>query len=95
MNITDMIFNAIDIVNEQIIDGSKIEKSNETVLLGDASTVDSLSLVNLIVAIEDAVSRNVGHPVSLVDEDLLSSGDQPLRTVGSLASFIENKLKDS
>lgn len=94
MNVIDVIYESIDIVNEQIIDGPKIEKSKETILLGDASLVDSLSLVNLVVAIEDAVSRYVGKPVSLVDEELLSSTDQPLRSVGSLAVFIENKIKD-
>ena len=95
MEYASVIFDAIDIVNEQIIDGPKIAKSLDTELLSESSNVDSLSLVNLLVAIEDGLARQLGRPVSLVDENLISSSDQPLRTVGSLASYIKTRIESS
>ncbi|MEP2944645.1 MAG: hypothetical protein ABJN11_10415 [Lentilitoribacter sp.] len=92
MDITKCIFSAIDIVNEQIVDGPKIEKSANTALLGSDSTVDSLSLVNLIVALEEIISNELDTQISLVDEDLLSSSEQPLATVSSFVKFVEKKI---
>jgi acyl carrier protein len=92
MDIKDCIYSAIDVVNEQIIDGPKITKSLDTMLLGSDSDIDSLSLINLIVAVEDIVSREFDKHISIMDEDLLSDSEQPLRTVASFVSFVESKV---
>jgi acyl carrier protein len=92
MDILNIIFEAIDIVNEQIIHGPKIEKSIDTIFLGQESDVDSLSFVNLIVAIEDLIERKTGSMISLVDEEVLSAEEQPLRSVKSIMMYIERKI---
>lgn len=93
MNALEIVYAAIDLVNEQIVDGSKISKSPETILLGDDGVIDSLTLVNLVVAIEDHLASKQGLTVTLVDEDTFSAEDQPLRSVGSLAQLVERKMK--
>lgn len=93
MNTISYVYEAIDIVNEQIQDGPRIEKSPDTVLFGDDSALDSLTFVNLVVAIEDLVTNKSGISFTLVDEDTFSAADAPFRTVSSLAELIEKKLR--
>ena len=84
-----IIYAAIDELNGQSIDGSKIQKSVETQLLAKGSGLDSLAFVNLIVAVEGQLETSLGLSVVLVDEDSMSLQENPFRTVGSLASYVE------
>jgi acyl carrier protein len=93
MKALEIVYAAIDVVNEQIIDGEKIAKSPDTILLGDDGKIDSLTLVNLVVAVEDHLASKEGVMITLVDEETFSSGEHLLRTVGSLATLIERKMK--
>lgn len=92
MNSLDLIFEAIDVVNEQIVAGPKIGKTADTVLLGEDGTVDSLSLVNLVVAVEELVADRHGKAITLVDEETFTDEARPLATVGSLANLVDQKL---
>jgi len=91
-NIVAIIYAAIDEVNGQSIEGSKIQKDLETQLLAKGSGLDSLAFVNLIVAIEGQLEASLGLSVVLVDEDSMSLQENPFRTVGSLASYMEAVL---
>lgn len=93
MNALEIVYAAIDVVNEQIVDAPKIPKSPETILLGDEGVIDSLTLVNLVVAIEDYLASKRGLNVTLVDEETFSAEDQPLRSVGSLAQLVGRKMQ--
>jgi acyl carrier protein len=93
MSMLSYVYEAIDIVNEQIQDGTKIEKSPDTVLFGDDSALDSLTFVNLVVAIEDLVVAKTGISFTLVDEETFSAADAPFRTVSSLADLLEKKTR--
>ncbi len=94
MSSIQLIYDAIDVVNEQIIDGPSIEKAAETPLLGDDSAVDSLTLVNLVVAVEELVNDRLGKTITLVDEETFTDESRPLATVQSLANLVDKKLAD-
>jgi acyl carrier protein len=91
-DIVAIIYAAIDEVNGQSIGGLKIQKHLETQLLAKGSGLDSLAFVNLIVAIEGQLETRLGLSVVLVDEDSMSLQENPFRTVGSLASYVEAVL---
>jgi acyl carrier protein len=91
-DIVAIIYAAIDEVNGQSIGGLKIPKNLETQLLAKESGLDSLAFVNLIVAIEGQLETSLGLSVVLVDEDSMSLQENPFRTVGSLASYVEAVL---
>jgi acyl carrier protein len=91
-DIVAIIYAAIDEVNGQSIGGLKIQKNLETQLLAKGSGLDSLAFVNLIVAIEGQLETRLGLSVVLVDEDSMSLQENPFRTVGSLASYVEAVL---
>jgi hypothetical protein len=90
-----LIYAAVDEINGQLPANARLAKSPDTVLLGDASMLDSLAFINLLVAIEDRVGRTGGAPVGLLDQ--VSKGDAatPLRTLGSMAAFVAEGQKAS
>jgi D-alanine--poly(phosphoribitol) ligase subunit 2 len=85
-----LIYAAIDDVNAQAIDGRVVEKHPETALLGGDQGIDSLTFVNLIVALEEQIQQALRKSVVLVDENSMSLQDQPFRTVGTLADYVEH-----
>ena len=91
-DILAIIYAAIDELNGHSIKGLKIQKNVETQLLAKGSGMDSLAFVNLIVAVEGQLETSLGLSVVLVDEDSMSLQENPFRTVGSLASYVEAVL---
>ena len=55
--------------------------------------MDSLGLVNLIIAIEQRLTEDLGVSVSLADRGLIFRKNGPLRTVATLADYIYDILK--
>lgn len=87
----DMLYTAIDEVNAQT-DGPHIEKSPDILLFGGDHGIDSLTLVNLIAAIEQQIQMRTGKSVVIVDESTLALKDNPFQTIGTLAAHVEALL---
>ena len=85
-----MVYEAIDEVNAQSSKAAVLIKSPEADLLGGNGGVDSLTFVNLIVALEERIEERLGEFVVLVDEDTLTRKDRPFRTVGALTAYVES-----
>ena len=92
--VASAIFRAIDDLNDQFPSERRLEKELDTVLYGKSGRLDSLGLVNLIVAIEERVGDELGESVTLADEKALSQRDSPFRTVGTLVEYIGRLLKE-
>lgn len=88
----DLIFSAIDGVNAEAQDQWRIDKSPETPLLGDAGSLDSLTLVNLFVEIEQQIEDRTGKKVSLVDESTMTLDENPFHTIATLAAHLEKAI---
>jgi acetyltransferase-like isoleucine patch superfamily enzyme/acyl carrier protein len=82
------IYRAIDWVNGELPPDRQVIKASETRLVGSQSVVDSMQLVNLIVAIEREVEDTFGVAVTLADERALSMKASPFRSIQSLAEYI-------
>lgn len=83
-----LIYQALDEIQEGS-DQDRVPKSPETILLGPASGLDSLKLVNLIVAVEQKIEGEFGFAISAIaNEQAMSQKTSPLRTVGTLANFV-------
>ncbi len=91
-DILRLIYAAIDEVNAQSTNGLLLEKSPGTHLLGGNNGVDSLTFVNLIVAVEEQIQGSLGKSVVLVDEDSMSLQGNTFRTVGTLSDYVEKVL---
>ena len=91
--ILNLIYAAIDEVNPALPPDRQIEKSPETQLFGRGSRLDSLGLVNLVVATE-ARLMDSGAVVSLADERAMSQKQSPFRTVETLCDYISAVLRE-
>mgnify|MGYP000911250347 CR=1 FL=1 len=86
--IIQAVYQAIDEVNPLLSREMKLDKTPDTVILGEGGKLDSMGLVNLIVAVEDKMRSNLGYEVALSDASVISQKDGPLHTVGSLCDYI-------
>ncbi|MEE1610164.1 hypothetical protein [Microvirga sp. CF3016] len=90
MRSLELIYKAIDEINAQNPDAPPVSKSPDTLLLDAKGGVDSLTLVNLVVAIEQVVFDETGKSIALADESIFTSAENPFQSVGSLASYLDN-----
>jgi acyl carrier protein len=91
--VLQVVLEAIDEVNESLPQGQQIERSPQAVLFGDSSVLDSIGLVNLIVAIEHGISERFGVSVVLADERAMSRRTSPFRTVATLCEHVTTLLE--
>ena len=92
--VVELVYEAIDEVNSGQPDTELLTKSVETTLVGDSSTVDSLALVTLIIALETRVQDDLGVAISLVDDRAMSRERSPFQTVGTLVDYVVTLLEE-
>jgi D-alanine--poly(phosphoribitol) ligase subunit 2 len=64
----------------------------DTPLFGRDGILDSMGLVTLVVAVEQAIDDELGVGVSLADARALSQRASPYRTVGTLADYADGLI---
>lgn len=67
----------------------------QTRLYGPDGILDSLGIVTLVVALEQAIEDSYGVSISLADEKALSQRHSPYRTVGTLSQYAASLLEKS
>lgn len=92
-NIIQAIFDSIEEINMDLPKELQIEKSEDSPLLGQQSSLDSLNLVNLILSIEQNVSKISNSEIVLANEELLIQEDNPFKSVHTLVDYIEGQLE--
>ena len=90
--ILQLIYEAIDVLNTQLPKEEYIEKHDGTALFGSGSKLDSLGLINLIVAVEQNIEDEFDITITLADERAMSQKHSPFRTVRSLVDYIETLI---
>lgn len=93
--IIQAIFEAIDDINKQTAKNKRLLKSPDTKLFGGDGPLDSLGLVNLIVATEQRLENLCGLSISLAEENVLDEDESRFETVASMADFVETVYKES
>lgn len=91
-DISAAIHRAIDDVNAQLPPGARLKKEPGTVLFGREEGLDSLGLVNLIVALEKHVEAGVGTSVSLSSPEVMLAAESPFASVRSLTEYLTSLL---
>ena len=89
-----VIMNSIEEINRQLENEHQLEKSTNTVLFGEDGKLDSLGLINLVVAVEQNIEDEFDVTITLADERAMSQETSPFRTVGTLADYIEMLLEE-
>jgi acyl carrier protein len=87
--IEQIVFQAIDRVNEVLLDESAVAKDAGTILLGDGAVLDSMGFVNFVVALEEQLSSVAGVSVNVVEELNAADNDAPKpATVNDFIAFL-------
>ena len=92
--IKEIIFKSIKELNENLDEDQQLLLSTDTVLLGKDSNIDSITLVNLIVTIEESLEDNLNVSVTLADEKALSQKNSPFLTIQTLLDYIALLIKE-
>ena len=92
--ITHIILAIIKDMNEELEEKIHIINEIDTPLYGSKGQLDSLGLINLIVAVEQNIEDEFEVSVTLADERAMSQKHSPFRTVGSLADYIGMLLEE-
>ena len=87
-DIIKTIYQVIDEVNPLLSEDMKLDKSLNTVIFGESGKLDSLGMVNFIVALEDKIKENFGFEISLSDGKVISQKNSPLNTIQTLSDYI-------
>lgn len=85
-------------IARQLQEGEEIEFEGEltadSALFGKEGMLDSLGLVSLVVAVEQAIEDKFEVSVALADEKALSQSSSPYRTVNTLAEYASEQVKE-
>ncbi len=86
--IAALVVDAVTDLNEELQYETLNNPTDETILFGGDDGIDSLSLVRLVVDIEQRIQEETGKNASLTDERAMSAKRSPYRSVGALTDFI-------
>ncbi len=88
----ELVRAAIEELNEELDYESLRNVTDETPVFGGPDSIDSLSLVTLVVDLEKEVQQAFGKQITLADEKAMSMRNSPYRTAGALADLIVSRL---
>lgn len=81
-----------DLAEQGVIDLDGTVPDAGTQLFGESGLLDSIGLVSLVIAAEQAIEDGLGVQVGLADERALSQRVSPYRTVATLAAYAAGLL---
>lgn len=90
--VLDLIYDCVDEINEE--QSTKLAKAEDEILFGSGGKLDSLGLVNLIVAIEGRIEDDFDESVTIADEKAMSMKNSPFRTIGTLGKYVHSVLEE-
>lgn len=87
----------IDIARELGEDeiGVSDDLGEDTILFGKEGVLDSMGLVTLIVAVEQAIEDRYEKAAGLADDKAMSQAKSPYRSVATLAEFAVQELESN
>lgn len=66
-----------------------------TVLFGPDGLFDSLGVVSLVLAVEEAVEERFDASITLADQRAMAESTSPFRTVGLLAEYTDRLVREA
>ena len=87
-----IVAEAINEVNADQETDEQVVNTGDTALLSEGSSVDSLVLVRLLLAVERIIEEQTGKTVVVVDESAFEVEQSPFASVGSLTRHVEKLL---
>ncbi|HEY2751201.1 hypothetical protein [Phenylobacterium sp.] len=89
-----IIFGALESLNQELDEDARVEVGPSTPLFGPEASLDSLSLVSVIVDVETALTLKWDTPISLTDDRAMSREISPFDDVGALTDYVLELLAE-
>ena len=92
--VLQIMLDAFEEIADQEISFDVGECNDEMILFGAGATIDSLTLVSLIVDLESKISESFSIEISLTDDRAMTREISPFDTFGSLRIYIEELISE-
>ena len=89
MNIEEILKNVINELNKEW-DMEELHSFENNINLFE--TVDSFSLLSIVIETESALENEMGEYIPLADEDLMVAGVSPFSSFNQWVNFVTKKL---
>lgn len=86
--ITQALYRAIDEINLQLPQENRLDKKPNLVLMGDGGKLDSLAMVNFVVAVEQEIEKEFKINISLMGDLGFEDGENPFESLSALSKRI-------
>ena len=93
--IVPIILDIANEFNENLEYKIAVEKGEAAPLFGREGVLDSLGLVSLVMAVEQALEDEMGVTLTLADEKAMSQRRSPFRTIGTLAEYAAGLMREA
>jgi len=95
--ILQLIYNALDTVNDMYDDDKKITitKTEDSLLFNKELALDSLSLISLVVEIEESLEDKYDAEIMLADDRAMSQNVSPFHSFGTLTDYVMTLLEEA
>lgn len=87
-----ILHEALRQTNELLPKEKRLKAADDTVLFGDGAALDSLGLVNLLVAVEQGIADTFNCEVTLATDKAVARKNSPFRTVATLRDYVMELL---
>jgi acyl carrier protein len=94
MSVLEIVLDSIRNLNAVIQQPELENPTQNTRLFGSNGILDSISLVSLILEVEERVNDEFGKNIVLADERAMSQRTSPFRSVRALCAYIEKMLNE-
>ncbi len=94
-DINRVIAEAIDELNELKPEKEQVSCSPEMALYGKDSPLDSVDLVNVLLAIEEKLEDEFDLTFTIANEKAMSMRNSPFRTVATLSDYLATELVEA
>lgn len=92
--VAEVVFRALRSLNEELDADRRVPVAMDTRLFGPDASLDSLSLVSVIVDVESGVADAFGKAVSLTDDRAMSQPVSPFSDVATLTDYVVSQLAE-
>jgi hypothetical protein len=82
----------LEYLNETLPEEQKFLVSRETILFGRGSSIDSMSLVSVIVDLEGFFFDEMGMEISLTDDNAMTREISPYDNVSNLVDYLDELI---
>ena len=88
-----LVIKAASELNLQLENKIPVERGVDAPLYGQNGVLDSVGLVSLVVAVEQAIEDETGVSITLANEGAMSQKRSPFGSIGALVEYAESLIR--